>query len=154
GRRLGPGRVLGLPPVRAIGRVSYSLYLVHWPILVLAPVALGIAPDDATNAILVGASVVVAAVLWAFVETPFRAGMPGLAQRPRRTLSIAMAAIVAVVVAAAMPAIVPAGGAAVVGAQPPTLDDAWPSSEPWDGTDLPGITPAPTTTVDPAPPGG
>ena len=33
----GCGRVLALSPMRAIGRVSYSWYLWHWPVLVLAP---------------------------------------------------------------------------------------------------------------------
>ena len=37
----GCGRVLGLPPMRAIGRVSYSWYLWHWPALLLAPALLG-----------------------------------------------------------------------------------------------------------------
>ncbi|WP_343574540.1 acyltransferase family protein [Mycobacterium sp.] len=37
----GCGRVLGLSPMRAIGRISYSWYLWHWPVLVLTPVLLG-----------------------------------------------------------------------------------------------------------------
>ena len=37
----GCGRVLALPPMRAIGRISYSWYLWHWPVLVLAPALLG-----------------------------------------------------------------------------------------------------------------
>lgn len=37
----GVGRVLSLPPMRAVGRVSYSWYLWHWPVLLLAPPLLG-----------------------------------------------------------------------------------------------------------------
>ena len=37
----GCGRVLALSPMRAIGRVSYSWYLWHWPVLLLAPPLLG-----------------------------------------------------------------------------------------------------------------
>jgi peptidoglycan/LPS O-acetylase OafA/YrhL len=37
----GAGRLLSLPPMRAIGRVSYSWYLWHWPVLLLAPPLLG-----------------------------------------------------------------------------------------------------------------
>ena len=35
---LGCGRILAWSPMRAIGRLSYSWYLWHWPVLVLAPV--------------------------------------------------------------------------------------------------------------------
>ncbi|EUA22500.1 putative membrane protein [Mycobacterium xenopi 3993] len=38
---MGVGRVLSLPGLRAIGRVSYSWYLWHWPVLLLMPPLLG-----------------------------------------------------------------------------------------------------------------
>jgi peptidoglycan/LPS O-acetylase OafA/YrhL len=38
---LGPGRVLCRPAMRAVGRVSYSWYLWHWPVLLLMPQLLG-----------------------------------------------------------------------------------------------------------------
>jgi peptidoglycan/LPS O-acetylase OafA/YrhL len=38
---LGAGRVLCRPEMRAIGRVSYSWYLWHWPVLLLMPALLG-----------------------------------------------------------------------------------------------------------------
>jgi peptidoglycan/LPS O-acetylase OafA/YrhL len=37
----GVGQLLSLSPMRAIGRVSYSWYLWHWPVLLLAPPLLG-----------------------------------------------------------------------------------------------------------------
>jgi peptidoglycan/LPS O-acetylase OafA/YrhL len=37
----GCGRVLAVSPMRAIGRISYSWYLWHWPVLVLAPLLVG-----------------------------------------------------------------------------------------------------------------
>ncbi|WP_019973278.1 acyltransferase family protein [Mycobacterium sp. 141] len=38
---LGAGRLLALPVMRGIGRVSYSWYLWHWPLLLLAPALFG-----------------------------------------------------------------------------------------------------------------
>lgn len=38
---LGIGRLLSKPGLRAIGRVSYSWYLWHWPALLLAPAVIG-----------------------------------------------------------------------------------------------------------------
>lgn len=37
----GCGRLLGWAPLQAIGRISYSWYLWHWPVLVLAPALVG-----------------------------------------------------------------------------------------------------------------
>lgn len=37
----GVGRILAVSPMQAVGRMSYSWYLWHWPVLVLAPAWLG-----------------------------------------------------------------------------------------------------------------
>jgi peptidoglycan/LPS O-acetylase OafA/YrhL len=72
--------VLGLTPLRWLGRISYSLYLWHWPILVLGPVALGLeatedgasGPDLPVRLGLVALAVAAATLTWWFVEQPFR----------------------------------------------------------------------------------
>jgi peptidoglycan/LPS O-acetylase OafA/YrhL len=65
--------LFSIAPLRAIGRISYSLYLVHWPILIL-PTYFGIAMNEVTTLLAVVASVLVAALMYHFVEQPFRKG--------------------------------------------------------------------------------
>ena len=98
--RFAPGRLLALAPMRFLGKISYSLYLWHWPILVLVPLALGSAPDPVTSGLLVAVSVAVATVSWSAIETPFRSGLAFLGPRPRRTVSLALAATMAVAILA------------------------------------------------------
>ncbi|HXG27092.1 MAG TPA: acyltransferase family protein [Candidatus Binatia bacterium] len=103
-------------PLRFLGLISFSLYLVHWPIFILAEVAWrgsAVPPPEAGEtleplpiALLVGLvvlSVVVAAVSYRLVERPFHKGFSvggwSLARvRPRWVLSgavLAMAVVVA-----------------------------------------------------------
>ncbi|MBK4348655.1 acyltransferase family protein [Lacisediminihabitans changchengi] len=68
------GRVLGIRPLVFVGAISYSLYLVHWPLLVLAHERLGLdRPLPLALAVILGAAAVpLAYLLFRFVETPFR----------------------------------------------------------------------------------
>ncbi len=130
--RLGPGRLLSIKPLRFLGKISYSLYLVHWPILVLAPLVIGSEPDDLARIGLVGLSIGGAFASWALVETPFRRGRPSLAIRPGRTVSVGLAAILAVVVLAAGPTLGVAPAEGVAAADPALVatreatDETWP----------------------------
>ncbi|HET7027015.1 MAG TPA: acyltransferase family protein [Candidatus Limnocylindrales bacterium] len=94
--RTGPAVLLVRAPVRFLGRISYSLYLWHWPILVLVPTALGVEPDVVGRLGLAGLAVVVATASWALVEQPFRRGLPALHAAPARTVSAGIAAILLV----------------------------------------------------------
>lgn len=65
-------RVLELRPVVYVGLVSYSLYLWHWPLLVLdRALRVGDAPL-AVRLALCGGAFVLAAMSYRYVETPFR----------------------------------------------------------------------------------
>ena len=65
--------LFSLAPLRAIGRISYSLYLVHWPILIL-PTYFGVAMTPNKTILAVASSVLVATLMYRFVEQPFRKG--------------------------------------------------------------------------------
>jgi peptidoglycan/LPS O-acetylase OafA/YrhL len=69
------GRLLAFKPVRFIGKISYSLYLWHWPFIFLwnlAALRYGISEGFWSRAVLLAATTLVAALSWKFVETPFR----------------------------------------------------------------------------------
>ncbi|MFC0452063.1 acyltransferase family protein [Rhodococcus jostii] len=74
--RLGVGRGLSLPPMRAVGRMSYSWYLWHWPVLLLAPVVLGrsLVMTDRLAIILVSAGL--ALLTLHLIENPVRFATP------------------------------------------------------------------------------
>jgi peptidoglycan/LPS O-acetylase OafA/YrhL len=93
-------------PLRWLGRISYSLYLWHWPVLVLGPSLLAGGHLEGTPSIdptlvpvlLIGASLVLATLSWRLIEEPFRAGRLSGGGR-RRALAVAAAAILSVTVA-------------------------------------------------------
>jgi peptidoglycan/LPS O-acetylase OafA/YrhL len=152
----GPGLILSLPPLRWVGRISYSLYLWHWPILVLVPIAIGEEVPLAGRVLLALAAVAVAALSWRFIEEPFRRGR-STSGSPRPVLSLGVATLAAVVALAgvltfgsfrAVDGIAHAGGPEPTLKPLPTLVPSTPSPSPAP-TD-PGASPPPSST--PAPP--
>ena len=65
-------RVLSLPPLVFVGRVSYSFYLVHWPILTLLRILLGTTVPAAWNLIALAVAFGLAVLSYYFIERPFR----------------------------------------------------------------------------------
>ena len=70
------GRLLSTPSMRWIGRVSYSWYLWHWPVLVLTPVALGHPVSLPGRFALVLASLGIAVLTLRLIENPLRFAGP------------------------------------------------------------------------------
>ncbi len=90
-------RLWALPPVAWLGAVSYSLYLVHWPLLALAQEQAGL--DDplplAATLALAAAAVPLAALLHHLVERPALRSHRLAGWRPRRTFAVSAALVIA-----------------------------------------------------------
>jgi len=71
--RLGAEYVLGLHPFRWLGKLSYSLYLWHWPILIIAAERFGkSALPWPENLLLVLLGLIISFVTYTFIENPIR----------------------------------------------------------------------------------
>jgi peptidoglycan/LPS O-acetylase OafA/YrhL len=74
-----------------VGRISYSLYLWHWPIFAFARFAKpGLALDGSERLALFALTVVVSYLSWRFIERPFRT--KAIAPTPRAAFGLAAAA--------------------------------------------------------------
>jgi peptidoglycan/LPS O-acetylase OafA/YrhL len=72
--RSAPARVLSLPPVRYVGRISYGLYLYHWPIfLALDHAHTGLA-GLSLLAVRLGSTALVSVASFHLIEEPIRSG--------------------------------------------------------------------------------
>ncbi|MBG0826629.1 acyltransferase [Planomonospora sp. ID67723] len=90
--------LLSLAPVRAVGRLSFSWYLWHWPVLVLTEAAAGPQPWSVKLALVLG-SAIPAGLTMKLVENPLRTSRV-VAALPRRGLALGTSAVVVPVAAA------------------------------------------------------
>ena len=75
----GPATALSVRPMQFVGLISYSLYLVHWPLLVVPQAAVGYdQPFELWINVLLGIVVALplAYLLYRFVEDPLRSPPP------------------------------------------------------------------------------
>ncbi len=70
--RLGASKLLGSLPFTTVGRLSFSLYLWHWPVLSLMRYALARELEASETLAALAASIVLAILSWRLVEEPFR----------------------------------------------------------------------------------
>ncbi|MEV7776949.1 acyltransferase family protein [Kitasatospora sp. NPDC088351] len=130
GGGFGVARLLGTRAPRAVGRLSYNLYLWHWPVLVLAEARLGTLGWPARTALTVAAALpAMAALRW--IEQPLRRNRT-VSELPRRGLSLGLAAVVIPVVLAL---VVGTGTLRLLGPAAPVDLQGLPPGSP-DGTSL------------------
>jgi peptidoglycan/LPS O-acetylase OafA/YrhL len=70
--RGGPGGLLGWRPTQVVGDLSYSLYLWHWPLIVIAPFAIGHELAWVEKLVLLVVALVLSVLSKRFVEDPLR----------------------------------------------------------------------------------
>lgn len=92
--RLAFDRLSSPRPIQHLGDISYSVYLWHWPLLILAPYALGRELSLLDTLGLVGLTLVLSELSYRLVEQPFRRGW--LLRTPTRAWAAGAVAIVLV----------------------------------------------------------
>ena len=94
-------RILGNAPMTYVGMRAYSLYLVHWPIIVLTRLLYGAEFSPTQYIVLLAAIFISAELLHRFIETPlrFQATEPG-EQKARKAAVVAGLCIASLVGAA------------------------------------------------------
>jgi len=95
----GSARVAALRPVQGLGDISYSIYLWHWPFIVLIPFVTGHHLDRSDKIVIVVATLVLAWATKRFVEDPVRFSPALLGRRRPRIVFAFTAAAMAFVVA-------------------------------------------------------
>ncbi len=103
--------VLAHPLAAAIGRISYPLYLWHWPLLVLPRIWLFRPLTTAKSLAAIAAAILLAWLTYQFIERPIRSGRLGGA---RTALSGMAAVAIAAVVALWLPPQLPKDIAALI----------------------------------------
>jgi peptidoglycan/LPS O-acetylase OafA/YrhL len=88
-----PARPLALKPVQFVGDISYSVYLWHWPLIVLLPIALNHAMTTAMRIAILAGTLLLAWLSKRFVEDPVRHARIS----DRRTFALGALATAAVV---------------------------------------------------------
>jgi peptidoglycan/LPS O-acetylase OafA/YrhL len=97
-------RWLSWSPLRRVGRVSYGVYLWHWPVIYLFGVPASVLPDVVRIPLLIAASLAIAEGSYRLIESPFLRlkdrGLRAAQFRPALRSAVATAAIVVATVLA------------------------------------------------------
>lgn len=114
------GSLLQLRPIVYIGLISYSLYLWHWPLIVLIRYAMGMEPLTSWIPALFVASLLLGSLSYHFIEQPFRRG----ARFGRTFIFVSSAAFASVLASVSFVGLVRDGFETRFGAEVVSLDKA------------------------------
>ena len=85
--RGGASLLLGLAPAQFVGKISYGLYLWHWPIVVIGPAALGFEPRLRHMLALMALAFLLSVAMFYLIENPIRT-RKALVKVPSRALAL------------------------------------------------------------------
>ena len=112
------GMLLGLAPIRFVGRISYGLYLWHYPLFIWLDHERTGLYGVRLLALRVGVTLLVASASFFFVERPIRHGLVLRGARAVVLTATSVVATVAIVIATSLAAAHPRGHAADPAAVP------------------------------------
>ena len=98
--RLGAWNLLGVKPLRFLGDISYSLYLWHWPVLILGAAYVGQALSFWQSLVLVAVAMLLSVASYFGVENPFRRSKRIWGSRPHRGMLLYPIGVVSVLLVA------------------------------------------------------
>jgi peptidoglycan/LPS O-acetylase OafA/YrhL len=91
-------RIYKFRPIQFLGDISYSLYLWHWPVIVLAPFMLNRAASTLEKLLMLAISIALAWATKRFIEDPARTSRMFVSGKPRLTIVTALVSSVALAV--------------------------------------------------------
>lgn len=77
-----PNTLLAVKPVQTLGDVSYSLYLWHWPLIILAPALLGHVPGSIDKFLILALAIALSVLSKKYIEDPGRTKLLKAAKPP------------------------------------------------------------------------
>ena len=88
-------RLFGARPTQWLGNISYSVYLVHWPLIVFTPYVLGGTLLDVAKLAIIAITLLLADLSKRYIEDAARL-VPALVRSPRRALVAALAGMLVI----------------------------------------------------------